>query len=388
MKARIFAATFWSIITLAGCGSPPRQTNILARTTVPVTALTVSETEMPAVYTVSGTVRAKTVSSLSSRVLGYVRSVSVREGDRVEAGQVLITLDSEDLDARYKQAESARQEMVSALPEAESALSQAKANLDLAEVTFQRMQDLYTKRSISNQEFDEATAKVKAARAGYEMASARRAQTQSRIAQTGAELHGAAIQQSYSRIVAPFSGVVITKNVEPGVLAVPGASLLTLEREGAYRFEAPVEESRLPSIHLGQKSLVLLDALDCRLNGRVSEIAPVVDANSRSYLVKIDLPAAPNLRSGLFGRASFEGPPQKVLAIPRGAISQSGQLESVLVVEQGIAGRRLITAGQSWNGQTEVLSGLHPGDKVIYPVPAGLREGTPVEARPAPEGRP
>lgn len=63
-----------------------------------------------------------------------------------------------------KQAESARQEMLSALPEAESAISQAKANLDLAEVTFRRMQDLYTKRSISNQEFDEASARVKAAR--------------------------------------------------------------------------------------------------------------------------------------------------------------------------------------------------------------------------------
>jgi RND family efflux transporter MFP subunit len=313
--------------------------------------------------------------------MAYVRSVGVREGDRVEAGQVLVTLDSEDLDARYKRAESGRQEMVSALPEAESAVSEAKANLDLAEATFRRMQDLYTKRSISNQEFDEATAKVKAARAGYEMASARRAQMHGRIAQTEAELHSAAINQSYSRIVAPFSGLIITRNVEPGVLAVPGASLLTLERRGAHRFEAPVEESRLSSIHLGQKLLVALEALDCKVDGRVSEIAPAVDASSRSYLVKIDLPAVPHLRSGLFGRAFFEGPPQKVLAIPAGAISQSGQLESVWVVESGVANTRLITAGQAWNGQTEVLSGLHSGDKLIYPVPAGLREGMLVEVR-------
>jgi multidrug efflux pump subunit AcrB len=98
-------------------------------------------------------------------------------------------------------------------------------------------------------------------------------------------VRSAAIDQSYSRIVAPFSGVVTGKNVDPGVLAVPGTPLLTLERAGNYRFEAAVEESRPPSIRLGQKSLVTLDALGCKTEGRVSEIAPVVDASSRSYLV-------------------------------------------------------------------------------------------------------
>lgn len=381
MKLKLFAV-FSGLLILAGCSNAHKPSAVLARTAVPVTTLTVAPSEIPSVYTVSGTVRAKTVSTLSSRVLAYVRSVNVREGNRVQAGQVLVTLDSEDLDAHYKQAQSAHQERVSALPEAQSAVSEAKANLDLAEVTFRRMQDLYAKRSISDQEFDEATAKIKSARASYSMALARSAQVKDRMAQAEAELRNAAVNQSYSRIVAPFSGVVTAKNVDPGVLAVPGTPLVTVEGAGSYRFEAPVEESRLSSIRLGEKSSIALDALDCKLEGRVSEIAPVVDATSRSYTVKIDLPSMPKLRPGLFGRASFESRPQKIIAIPAAAVSRNGQLESVFVVEEGIVALRLITAGRDWNGQAEILSGLHPGDQLIYPVPAGLREGTRVEVRP------
>lgn len=382
------SATVISLLALAACSNTRKPNAVLARTAVPVTTLTVASSEIPSVYTVSGTVRAKTVSTLSSRVLAYVRSVNVREGDRVQASQVLVTLDSEDLDARYQRAQWAHQESVSALPEAESAVSEAKANLDLAEVTFRRMRDLYAKRSISDQEFDEATAKIKSTRLSYSMALARSAQMKDRMAQAEAELRSASVNQGYSRIVAPFSGVITVKNVETGVLAVPGTPLLTLERADVYRFEAPVQESQLSSIRLGQKSLVSLDALDCKVDGRVSEIAPVVDVGSRSYMVKIDLPAIPKLRSGLFGRASFESRPQKMIAIPAAAISRNGQLESVFVIEQGIAERRLVTSGRNWRGQTEILSGLHPGDQLIYPVPAGLGDGAPVEVSRAPEKRP
>ncbi len=111
--------------------------------------------------------------------------------------------------------------------------------------------------------------------------------------------------RDYTRIAAPFAGVVTARSVEPGNLAAPGAPLLTIEREGAYRLEASVDESRLPFVKAGQAVDVALEALDRRLTARVSEIVPAVDAASRAYIVKIDLPALPNLRSGMFGRAWF-----------------------------------------------------------------------------------
>lgn len=127
---------------------------------------------------------------------------------------------------------------------------------------------------------------------------------------------------------------------------------------------------------------VTLDSIDHAIAARVSEIVPAVDAASRAYTVKIDLPVLPALRSGVFGRAAFQLGSRPVLAIPAGAVSERGQLQSVLVAENGVAHTRLITAGQKAKDRVEVLSGLSAGEKVIFPVPTGLSDGTRVEVRP------
>jgi RND family efflux transporter MFP subunit len=176
--------------------------------------------------------------------------------------------------------------------------------------------------------------------------------------------------------------VVISKSVEPGSLALPGAPLFTIEREGTYRLEASVEESRLAAIRIGQPVSVTLDSVDRTLDARVTEIVPAVDAASRAYTVKIDLPSVPAIRSGIFGRASFQLGNRSRLGIPANAVTERGQLQSVLVADSGIARIRLITTGQKMKDRVEVLSGLTAGEKVIFPAPAGLADGARVEARP------
>ena len=154
-----------------------------------------------------------------------------------------------------------------------------------------------------------------------------------------------------------------------------------MERDG-YRLEASVEESKLAAIHLGQAVSITLDGAAAPLNARVSEIAPSVDPASRSYIVKIDLPTSPALRSGMFGRAAFALGNRGVTSIPADAVQERGQLQSVFVAEHGIAHTRLVTLGEKRAGRTEVLSGLDPGDQVIAPVPRGLADGARVEVRP------
>jgi RND family efflux transporter MFP subunit len=315
-------------------------------------------------------------------MMGYVREVTVREGDHVRKGQLLVALDARDLDAGSGHATAALEEVRSAVPEAESAEKAAQANLDLAQTTFKRMQELLSKRSISSQEFDEASAKVKAAQAAWETARARRAQIDSQAARVQQEVRAAEVARSYAGITAPFDGVVTAKSVEPGTMAVPGASLLTVERDGAFRLEAAVEESRLSAIRVGQSVSVTLDGADRAIESRVSEIVPAVDAASRSYTVKIDLPAMPQVRSGLFGRASFAMSSRPALSIPAAAVKENGQLQSVLIADNGVARTRLITAGAKSKDQIEVLSGLAAGEQIIFPVPSNLADGAPVEAHP------
>jgi membrane fusion protein, multidrug efflux system len=290
-------------------------------------------------------------------------------------------LDARDLDVNASKAEAALDEVRSSIPEADNAVAGAKASLDLAQATFNRMQELWNKKSISNQEFDESSAKLKSAQAAYEMARGRRAQLDAQAARVQQDIRSTEIARSYAEITAPFAGVVIAKSVDPGAMAVPGAPLLTIEREGAYRLEASVEESRVAAIRVGQSVSVMLDGLDRTLDARVSEIIPAVDAASRSYTVKIDLPSLPALRSGAFGRASFSLGSRSPLTIPVGAVTARGQLQSVVVAENGIAHTRLITSGQQSKDQVEVLSGLTAGEMVIFPVPSGLSDGAAVEVR-------
>ncbi len=372
-----------ALAVLAGCGGhPTRDAPAAAASPTAVKAIALTAVQWPETYEATGTVRARTAAVISAKVMGYVREVAVRPGDRVRRGQWLVRLDARELEAAWRQAEAALQEARSAVPEADNALAAAQAGLELAQVSFRRMEDLFAKRSISNQEYDEAAARLKLAQANYQMARSRRQQLAAKIQQAERALEAAAIARGWAEIPAPFDGLVTDKSVEPGNLAAPGAPLLAIEAEGSYRLEVPVEESKLASVRSGQTVEVHLDALQRELQGRVSEIVPAVDAAARAFLVKIDLPPAPGLRSGLYGRAVFPLGRRSVLAVPADAVRRQGQLCWVLTIEQGQARTRLVTLGRRRGEQIEVLSGLNAGEQVIAPVPPGLADAAPVEVRP------
>src|SRR5579864_157217 len=226
---------------------------------VPVNVVPVASVEWPSIYEAVGTVKPRVSTVIASKVMGYAREVKVQVGDNVSAGQLLVAIDARDLDAAWRQAQAARDEASSAIAEANNAVASAGANLDLVKATSRRLEDLYTKRSISEQEHDESTAKLKAAQAAYEMATSRRAQLSAKIQQAEEAVAAAEVMRSYSVIRAPFAGTVTEKPVEQGTLAVPGVPLLTIEQAGALRLEVPVEEGLLAAMRVGQPVTVKLD---------------------------------------------------------------------------------------------------------------------------------
>ncbi len=108
---------------------------------------------------------------------------------------------------------------------------------------------------------------------------------------------------------------------------------------------------------------------------RVVEVVPSVDAATRSFIVKIDLPALPGLQAGMFGRAAFAAGKSEALLIPQSAVLERGQIRSVYVVEGDTARLRFVTLGEARDDQREVLSGLTAGEKIIVSPPALLADG-------------
>ncbi len=370
------------LAALVSCGGEaPKRVEAQDAAPVAVNTVLAQAKEWPSGYQATGTVRARTSAAISSKIMGYVQQVSVQVGDRVKQGQLLITIDSSDLEPNVRRAEAGRTEAQSAVPEADSAVAAAKANLDLAQTTFKRMEDLASKNSISRQEFDEVSARLKAAQANYDMARARRTQLDSRLAQAEQEVRSASVMRDYARIAAPFAGVVTAKSVEPGNLATPGGPLLTIEKEDGFRLETSVDESRLTSVKVGQTARVSIGTLGEELNARVSEVVPSIDPGSRTYTVKLDLPANPKIRSGVFGRALFQTGSRSAVTAPAAALVVRGQLQSVYGVEDGRARTRLVTVGARSKDAVEILSGLSAGEPLVAVIPSGLQDGSRLEVR-------
>lgn len=367
---------------LSGCGGA-RET---ARKAEPLPAVRVqtvkiAQETVPEIYEATGTVRARVSSVVGARVMGYLREIRVQAGDTVRPGQVIAVIEAREIDSGLKQAEAARDEARNALPEVENAIAAARAQLDLAEATHRRMKSLFDQKSITQQEFDEAEARLRMARANHEMALAKRAQLEQKIRQAESAVAQAATMRGYTEITAPFQGVVVERKAEPGMLAAPGMPIAVIEQSAGYRLEAAVEENRLRRIRPGMAVEVVLDALDGPRQGRVDEIVPALDPGSRTFLVKIALQGT-SLRSGMFGRARFVLGEKRTLLLPASAVVRQGQVEQVFVAEDGVARARLVTTGAAYGDRVEALTGLRAGDVVVVAPPSNLRDGSPVEVRP------
>ena len=171
----------------------------------------------------------------------------------------------------------------------------------------------------------------------------------------------------FTKIRAPFDGLVTAKLADAGAIATPSVPLLIVEDPGHFRLEATVDESKMGAVRLGQAVPVVIDALgDQTIAGKVVQIVPAADPASRTFTVKIDLPSNPQIRSGLFGRARFPRGQRESVIIPQTAVVRRGQLQAVYVVgKDQAASLRYVTLGTPLAQQVEVLSGLEAGDQVI-----------------------
>jgi multidrug efflux pump subunit AcrA (membrane-fusion protein) len=345
-------------------------------------------------YEATGTVNAKTTTQISTNVLGRINSIPVKEGDTVNKGQILVEIDDREGQVQLQKAQAGLSEAQASLTELDSstsaanaAVKTAEANKRLGDVTFARYKELYTRRSVSGQEYDEALSRAKAATSELERAKenfqtmiSKKAQIHARISQAKADIANAKVYVSYSRIVSPVSGVVVKKFVESGATASPGVPLLSIEDSSQYRLEAAVAESRSKPVRIGERVNVRIDALGAvEIIGIVAEILPTSDAASRSYTVKIGLPANPLLRSGLYGLARFPLSQREAITIPETAIVQRGQLTGVYIIgPDGTVRFRIVTTGKASEGMVEVLSGVHEWDELASSDTQKLSDGAKV----------
>jgi RND family efflux transporter MFP subunit len=338
---------------LLGCSSGNPVAPVAPEKVSGVAVIVAQSATVPDWLEAVGTVRAAQSTQIASQTMGNILGIRAQEGDRVQSGQILATIDDSQPRAAVEQASASA-------AAARKEVSSAESELALAQSTLKRYQQLYEKKSISPQEFDEFTTRAQSAEARRDMARAGQAQADAALTQARTSL-------GYTQIRAPFAGVVTEKKTDAGTLASPGMALFTVEDTRRYRLEANLDENNVRLARAGESVSVVLDSLDnAVLQGKIAQVVPAADPASRSFLVKIDLPADARLRSGLFGRARFARGKRSAIFIPQSAIVERGQLRGVYAIDANrIAQLHYVTLGQVSEKQVEALSGLQDGEKII-----------------------
>lgn len=331
-----------------------------------VTIETAKNVAIPELLDVVGSVRARTSAVVSTRIPGSISVLRVREGDRVKKGQVLAQLDAQENQATAAVA-------TAGIDEARRGVDEALSRKKLADATFDRYHNLFKEQAVSRQEFDVKLSEKEVAAQGV-------ARAESRLRQSQEGAKAAVTMSDYTRITAPISGVVASKQADLGATVFPGQPLMTIEDDGSYQLELALPENVASRVKPGTAVQVTLDAVGSTFAARISEVVPTADSASRTFIAKIALNQK-GLKSGMFGRGAISaGSTVNGITVAKKAVTERGALTFVWTLgKDGIAGMRIVKVGRQTGDRVEILSGLSDGDRVVVSGVEKVTEGARVE---------
>ena len=316
-----------SVLLLLACaqsamaqGGPPGARAITVETT------TVTRSELATSIKAVGTLAAEASATLRAEVPGQILAVHFEEGEPLEKGAPLYSIEATVLEAE---------------------VNEARANASRSEAALKRAQELFAKQLISGTDYD-------AARANYDVDVARLRSSQARLSKT--------------IIRAPFDGYVGLRRINIGDYATIGQELVDVVQLDPLRVAFSVPETLLPKVHPGQAITVTVDAFPGEeFGGLITAVAPKTDVAGHSLEIRASLPNGQlKLRPGLFVRVDVSlGKKLDAIVIPEQAIWPVGQNKTVFVVADGVARQRVVTTGERQPGAVEVLHGLDEGEVIV-----------------------
>ncbi|MBP4142396.1 efflux RND transporter periplasmic adaptor subunit [Flavobacterium sp. P4023] len=349
-----------AVILLASCNSEKKQ-EIAKEPAIAVKVSGVSENNNSPFVTASGKIEAKNSANLSTRMMGYVTKLHVQVGQKVNVGQLLVSINNTDLQAKKAQVDAS--------------ILQATAGFNTAKKDYDRFVNLFKVQSASQKELDDMTARYEMAKAGLEGAKQMRNEVMA--------------QFSYSNITAPFAGVVTNTFIKQGDMANPGMPLVSVEGASKLQVMAMVSENDIAAINKGMPVSVLVKSSNEKLNGKVSEVSISATNTGGQYLVKVDLDKTDvTVLSGMFVNIQFpiankaNTSKSEVLLVPESALVKQGQLTGIYTIGTGnVAILRWLRVGKSFGDQVEVLSGLSYNEQYIVSADGKLYNGATISVQ-------
>ena len=348
---KIFIPTLFLALLLINC-SDKKEAITDNTTPVNVTIATPSIQQGGAYFSASGQIEKEEFANISTRVMGNITKIYVKVGDKVRKGQLLISINNTDLEAKKAQANAG--------------VSQAEAGFNIAEKDYERFKKLFEQNSASQKEFDDVNARYQISKSQVEAAKQMQNEINALLA--------------YSNIKAPFSGIITSKTINEGDMANPGVPLISLEAPGKYVATAMVPETEIVHVKKGTKVNVYIKSKDKSLAGVVSEVSISSQNTGGQYLVKINLKNDKNIKlfSGMFVSTNFplKNEINNNITVPKSALIHQGQLIGIYTVSQSnTAILRWLKIGKNLGDTVEVLTGLCKDEKYIVSAEGKLYNG-------------
>lgn len=337
------------------------------------TAYQVKETSLTQQVVASGRVVVSSRVRIGSEIVGRVTERLVREGQQVEAGDILVVLDAAELAERVQETRAAlRQLETSRRPQAEAGLADTRAHFEQARREHERVRRLLDSHMVSRQAVEQAEEREAAARAAMERSrlevvalapgGAEEALLRARLAAAEAALERTVIH-------APVTGTVLIRNVEPGDVVQPGRVLLEIGRTGERELLVPFDERHLGQLEVGQRARCVTDAYpDQPFDATVSLIAPVIDATRGTLDVRLVMQTEPwFLREDMTVSVNVEtARRERALVVPNDALVRVEGISALVYgVDAGRVSPRNVTLGLRGLLHSEVTKGLTAGETVL-----------------------
>lgn len=345
------------VIGIAACqkgATKPSDTQVAEEQAISVTVTPAAQGQIARPLVIEGNIAARSEVRIMPKLTGRILSVQVDEGAVVTRGQKLATIESDELNWQLQQQKAS-------LLTAQANLSNAKSNLD-------RMRMLVDQGAVSQQQYDGSLTQLKVA--------------ESQVQQIKAAINLIETQRQNATITSPIAGIVIARTAEVGVMAMPSSPLFVIAEAGPLELQVNVPEQELSHLKVGAPVRVESAAFPGEsFAGKIREVSPAVDPQTRQIKAKIDLGSDGPLKVGMFVRATISTGSRESLLLPTSAIQTDGAQTFVYLDEDGKAKRTPVVTGIRQDANVEILSGLSIGDPVVVEGGAFLKDGVSIVRR-------
>lgn len=353
MKRLLVALTMLGLAA-AGCSAGEDDASDTSPAPIPVETRTATATTMPETYRYSGTLQGARRVSLSTKMMGTVTELTVDEGERVQQGQTLVRIRSQNVQAQRRQIEAR--------------LAEATAAFENAQTNFERIQALRKKDSATEKELDDAKTAVEQARA--------------RVRAMENQMDEINDMLTYATVTAPIDGYVVEKRIEQGAMATPGRPLLVVETIDALKAIVQVPERDVNRFVVGDSVAVEVGAAgNVATRGRITQVNPGGNAVSRQFDVHVRLDTdRADLKSGMYAQVLYRKGATEIMTVPASALVARGQLTGLYAVKDGRALLRWVRTGKTFDNNVEIVSGLRAGEAYVANASSRrLTDGVPIQ---------